>query len=73
MIDLKAVIKRKERLHQGWRTTKHILEEIYQIVATEVEEANIEEVSEILLELMDIIKALLEMLQAQQEGIKHLL
>ena len=73
MIDLKAVIKRKEHLHQGWRTTKHILEEIYQIVATEVEEANIEEVSAILLELMDIIKALLEMLQAQQEGIKHLL
>ena len=70
---LKVAIKQKEHLHLEWDTTKHILEEIYQIVVTEVVEVNTEEVLEMPLELMATIKALLQMPRDQQEEIKALL
>ena len=73
MIMLKVAIKQKEHLHLEWATTKHILEEMYQIVVTEVVEVNIEEVLEMPLELMATIKEVLRMPQDQQGEIKALL
>ena len=70
---LKVAIKQKEHLHLEWATTKHILEEMYQIVVTEVVEVNIEEVLEMPLELMATIKEVLRMPQDQQGEIKALL